>query len=261
MTHQRQIELEVEVPVTPEQAWEAVATGPGVTSWFMPAEVEGRPGGAVVHWHDGVTPSTGTVTAYDRPHRFAYQEESQGLGPGEDRPIATEFLVEAREGGTCVVRVVMSGFGDSEAWDRAIESFAKGWRQALGSLRLYLIHFRGEPVSSVSAGVQVSAADDPWPRLIHALGMPADPTPGQWVATTGPGAPTLAGTLAQAGDRMLTLRLEQPAPGIGLVGVGGPGGDQIYVVVRAQLFGPDTDGIAAHEQQAWDTWLAAMSGA
>ena len=33
-------EKEIEVPGTPEQVWEAIATGPGITAWFMPAEVD-----------------------------------------------------------------------------------------------------------------------------------------------------------------------------------------------------------------------------
>lgn len=41
----RSLELEVEVPGTPEQIWEAIATGPGITSWLHPTEVEGREGG------------------------------------------------------------------------------------------------------------------------------------------------------------------------------------------------------------------------
>ena len=41
------LELEVEVPGTPEQIWRAIATGPGITAWFMPAEVAEHEGGAV----------------------------------------------------------------------------------------------------------------------------------------------------------------------------------------------------------------------
>jgi uncharacterized protein YndB with AHSA1/START domain len=33
----RTIELEVEVPGTPEQVWEAIATGQGIAAWFVPA--------------------------------------------------------------------------------------------------------------------------------------------------------------------------------------------------------------------------------
>lgn len=259
MTSERRIEVETEVPASPEQAWEAIATGPGITAWFMPAEVDGRIGGSVVHHHDGVTSSSGTVTEFDPPHRFAYTEEGEGWTPesDEDAPtIATEFLVEARSGSTCVVRIVMSGFGEGDAWDRAIESFTEGWRQSLVSLRLYLAHFRGEPVAPVTAGDTVKGAKEAeWLRMAQALGIPADPRPGERVATTAPGAPLLAGVVEEAGDRMLTLVLDEPARGIGFVGVGGPGSEEMYLVMRAQLFGADAAEAAAREQEAWSTWF------
>jgi hypothetical protein len=47
-------------------------------------------------------------------------------------------MVEARDDGTCVVRMVMSGFGTGAAWDDEIDGMTKGMRQALGSLRSHL---------------------------------------------------------------------------------------------------------------------------
>ena len=38
----RSVQVEVEVPGTPEEVWQAIATGPGVSSWFVPTEVEER---------------------------------------------------------------------------------------------------------------------------------------------------------------------------------------------------------------------------
>ena len=45
----RSVQVEVEVPGTPEQVWQAIATGPGVSAWFVPAEMDGRVGGSVTH--------------------------------------------------------------------------------------------------------------------------------------------------------------------------------------------------------------------
>ena len=256
MTAERRIEAEIEVPATPEEAWEAIATGPGITAWFMPAEVEGHVGGSVVHHHETDMETAGTVIAYDPPHRFAY-EESGWMPEGEHaaRPIATEFLVEARSGGTCLVRVVMSGLGDGDAWDRAIESFTAGWRQALLSLRLYLTHFRGEPVATINAVARTDgAAEAVWRELTAALGLPADPQAGERIASSGRDVPPLAGMVERAGDRMVTLVLDEPGRGIGIVAAGGPGED-VYVFVRAQLFGDDAAEIAAREQEAWSRWL------
>jgi hypothetical protein len=75
----REIRAETEVPGTPEQVCQAIVTGPGITSWFMPAQ-------------------------FDERH-----EELEVPGAAPEQPIATEWLVEAKAGGTCVVRVVMSG--------------------------------------------------------------------------------------------------------------------------------------------------------
>ena len=46
MTHPFEIEFETALPASPEQVWEAIATGPGIDSWFMGRnEVEPREGG------------------------------------------------------------------------------------------------------------------------------------------------------------------------------------------------------------------------
>ena len=41
----RSISLQVEVPGTPQEVWEAIATGPGISVWFVPSEVDEREGG------------------------------------------------------------------------------------------------------------------------------------------------------------------------------------------------------------------------
>jgi hypothetical protein len=40
----RSIQVEVGVPGTPREAWQASATGPGISSWFVPAEFDKRNG-------------------------------------------------------------------------------------------------------------------------------------------------------------------------------------------------------------------------
>ena len=51
----RAIRLEVDVPGTPEEVWATVATGPGITSWFVPSTVEERDGGAIaMHFGEGM---------------------------------------------------------------------------------------------------------------------------------------------------------------------------------------------------------------
>ena len=47
----RSVEIEFELPGTPEQIWDAIATGPGITSWFVPSEVEPYAGGKVARYY------------------------------------------------------------------------------------------------------------------------------------------------------------------------------------------------------------------
>ena len=189
MNADRRIEVEVEVPATPEQAWEAIATGPGITAWFMPAEVEGGVGGAVRHTHEPGMTTSGTITAYEAPHRFAYEEQGW-MTDQADTVTATEFLVEARGGGTCVVRLVMSGLGEGEDWDKAIESFTSGWQSALLALRLYLEHFPGERAAAINVGGEAAGEKDAmWGELVRGLGLPAQPRVGDHLTATGPDAP------------------------------------------------------------------------
>ena len=66
----RRIENSIEVPGSPEAVWEAIATGPGIEAWFVPARVaDGR---VELDMGDGLA-DAGRVTASEPPVRFAYE--------------------------------------------------------------------------------------------------------------------------------------------------------------------------------------------
>jgi uncharacterized protein YndB with AHSA1/START domain len=138
----RVVRVEVEVPGTPEEVWEAIATGPGLECWFVPAEVEGREGGTIKTDHGPFGESTGTVTAWEPPHRFAYEERDWHPDRPDPPPWATEILVEARSGGSCVVRLASGLFSNAAGWEDEIDPTEDGWRQGLQNLRLYMTHYR-----------------------------------------------------------------------------------------------------------------------
>jgi uncharacterized protein YndB with AHSA1/START domain len=137
----RSIDLEIEVPGTPEEVWEAIATGRGASAWLHHTEVEEREGGRYAFdmgLGAGINAS-GTVSGWDPPRRFATEGVRwQPAGDAPAAPLATEWLIEARSGGTCVVRMVMTGFGGGAAWDDEIGGMTQGMRAALESLRDYL---------------------------------------------------------------------------------------------------------------------------
>jgi uncharacterized protein YndB with AHSA1/START domain len=257
MTHadDRSVDLEVEVPGTPEEVWEAIATGPGLSIWFVPAEIEEREGGAISMHHGDAIDDEGTVTAYDRPRRFAFESSPFSPREGvEPRVTALELLVEARAGGTCVVRLVNSGFGPGPEWDDQIESTRAGWRRCLRVLQLYLTHFAGQRGTPfVAFGALPASRDAAWAELLAAVG--ADPHAERTAARLD-GAPALAGTVDRADGTVMTLLLDAPAPGIGVLTAGGPG-DPSYVVVSATLFGDAGAAAAAEAAPAWKAGVAA----
>ena len=44
----RYVEAEVEVPGSPEEVWQAIATGDGISAWFVPTTSDERVGGRTV---------------------------------------------------------------------------------------------------------------------------------------------------------------------------------------------------------------------
>ena len=79
----RSVQVEVEVPGTPEEVWRAIATGPGISAWFVPAvfaEKDGKPVSLSLSFGPGMD-SVSKITAWDPPHRFAAEGEAAPGSP------------------------------------------------------------------------------------------------------------------------------------------------------------------------------------
>ena len=248
MTETRTIDLSVEVPGTPEEVWDAIATGPGISSWFIPMEVEGRVGGEVRMDFGDFGKETATVTAWEPPRRVVFES-------GGERPLAYEWLVEAQAGGTCVVRLVNTGFGTGEEWDGDFDGMSSGWRIFLGNLRLQLTHFRGRRARAITPTVMAPGPNGPaWAALCAALGVPEDLSPGDRLVTAGEGVPELSGTVEGAVRTSFVseyhLVLDAPTEGTAFVAVEGDG-DQVACSLYLYLYGPDAETAG----DAWAPWL------
>ena len=254
MTDDRRMELEIEVPGTPEEVWDAIATGPGISSWLHPTEVEEREGGELSFDMGGDMQFTGRVAGWDPPHRFVEETEWKASEGEPPALLATEWLVEARDGGICVVRMVTSGFGTGAAWDEEIEGFTGAMRAALDVLRAYLTHFPRRHGSWMRAfGQGEGSLEDVWSELTSALGV--DGAAAGEPVTVGEG-PSLTGVVEREASgphlRDLLIRLEDPGPGLAQVGVFG---QQRYVAVQACLYGDQGAAVAEREQPAWEAWM------
>src|SRR5262245_28311497 len=78
----RWVVVEAEVPGTPEQVWAAIATGPGISSWFVPSKVEEREGGiATADFGPGME-SRATITVWEPgPRRALGRQRVDRRGP------------------------------------------------------------------------------------------------------------------------------------------------------------------------------------
>lgn len=250
----RWVAVEAEVPGTPEQVWKAIATGPGISAWFVPSQVEEYLGGlATANFGPGME-SVAKITLWDPPHRFVM--DSEDLGPGAP-PVASEWIVEARSGGTCVVRVVHSLFADGEDWDNQLVGWESGWPSFFRILRLYLEHFPGQPSASFQlGGVGPGSRSEAWAALTGALGM-AGAAVGQRVSSPH-GVPPLAGLVVRVGEEAypeeLLLRLDEPAPGTAHFFAMEMGG-QVYLSVRIYLYGEQAASVVARDEPLWQAWM------
>lgn len=265
----RSVEMEILLPGTPEQVWEAIATGPGNAAWFVRGEIEPRVGGALrLDFGAGVS-TTGEVTAWEPPRRFGYVERE--WAPGAP-PVATEITIAARSGDSCVMRMVHSLFSTTDDWDDQLEGFEAGWPGFFAVLRLYLKHFPRHGAGSFMAIVP-SAHDGlaSWVELCARLGLTGANVGERRDASGIAGAPSLpeawSGVVERvyqdAEQRYLVLRIEGAAPGLALVGTFDKGAHKNVNVCRYVYA---TDGAAAaaraaEVEPAWRAWLAETMGA
>ena len=248
------VEVETEVPGTPEEVWQAIATGPGISAWFVPTKLEEREGGAIVLDFGPGMESKAVIKTWDAPRRFV-AENKEGMGPGSPT-VADEWTVEAKSGGTCRVRVVHSWFASTDDWDNQYEDVEQGWPAFFRILKIYLAHFRGQPSEVIALmAMSTESKSAVWDRLLVSLGL-ARLAEGQRVETAH-GAPRLAGIVERVVDKEyeeLLLRLEEPTSGVAHflpIAMGG----QVCLSVRLYLYGAQARAVAVREAPVWQTWI------
>jgi uncharacterized protein YndB with AHSA1/START domain len=189
---------EAEVDATPEQVWDAIATGPGYDSWFMGrTELEPGAGGAVRTDLGGYTMES-TVTAWEPLRRFAFRGDETPDG----RFIAFEYLIEGREQGSTVLRLVSNGFLPGDDWEAEFDAMVKGGAMYFATLVAYLTHFAGRTATPISA----VAPGRVFGRVPAALGLTAAPTVGALVHAAPAGLPPIDGVVDFVNPHALGVR-------------------------------------------------------
>jgi uncharacterized protein YndB with AHSA1/START domain len=137
-------ETTIEAPV--ERVWELLTQAEHVGRWFgdAGAEIDLRPGGAMVmHWREHGS-SRGRIEAVEPHSRFSYRwapfKDPGGEEPAEGNSTLVEFTLAPHGDGTRL-RVVETGFAalatSEEQRARNAESNTEGWAFELGELADY----------------------------------------------------------------------------------------------------------------------------
>jgi uncharacterized protein YndB with AHSA1/START domain len=246
---------EAEVPATPDEVWAAIATGPGINSWFMGrTEVQPGAGGTVRTVFGDYAPEL-DVTAWEPARRFAYRS---GEAP-DGRFIAYEFLIEGRAGGSTVLRAVTSGFLPGDDWADEFEAMTLGGELYFRTLVEYLTP-RPPPLAPFTGrfAEPVTAFGPPgtnWDRdrvlLCRALGLPDSTKPGDRAQVIAGRTRPVDGVVYCANAHVIGIRTP----------------DALYRFLRGfakpalaahHLFTPDAD--PAQAQLAWESWLSRTLG-
>jgi uncharacterized protein YndB with AHSA1/START domain len=238
---------EVEVDATPEQVWQAIATGPGYDSWYMGrTEVEPGEGGRVRTDLGGYVMES-RITAWEPLRRFAYRGEQSPEG----RFIAFEFLIEGREQGSTVLRLVSNGFLPGDDWEAEFDAMRTGGAMYFATLGAYLSHFAGRTATPITvAAPAVPHAAMVFDRVPAALGLAAGPAVGDRVRVTPEALPAIDGVVDFVNPAAIGIRTEDALYRF----VGGFFGPMI---VAHHLFAEGVD--REETERAWRAWLAHLS--
>jgi uncharacterized protein YndB with AHSA1/START domain len=237
MAREFEIRREVELPATPEQVWQAVATGDGTAAWMFPV-AEGAPSGVGEVW------AGHTVTAYDPPRHLAVRAQA----PDGQVMNALEYVIEAKDGGTVLLRYVHSGVFTDD-WDNQYDAADQHTDFYLHTLGQYLRYFAGQRATYIAAeGPDAAKAQDAFQALRQELGLTAASTPGAQVRITPPGLDPVDAVVDYATPNFIGARSAD-----GLYRFFGRNAFGMPVGLSHHLFAPDVD--KDKTQLAWQSWL------
>jgi hypothetical protein len=231
MANAFEIRREVTLSATPAQVWEAIATESGLASWFMPFPMQ-RDSDLVEVWEPGVRLLTHTPPRADGSTQ------------------AFDYMIEARDGGSAVLRFVHSGSG-GEGWGDEFEpTTARGWEMYLFTMSQYFEYFLGRAALYAQAeGPAVSADGGLWSRLLEAL-QPSGPLAlGQLVTLQLPGTSVVSGVVDYLTPYYVGVRTSEA-----LVRFHGRWPIGLTAAVSHHAYDESTD--AAALGSAWKVWLA-----
>jgi uncharacterized protein YndB with AHSA1/START domain len=247
MAHRFEITQDLEVGATPEQVWEAIATGRGMDSWFMgQSEVEPREGGRA-RWSIGGYTEDSTVSTWDPPRRF--------VNTGTEGPDGSfhrfDYRIEDRGSGRTTIRYVHSGMLGGD-WEAEYEGMSEGDPMYLHKLVEYLTYFSGRFATGIDAqGPTVADREHAMSVFRRGLGMGDDAADGDQVRLSPEGFEPIEGVVDHVSPSFLGVRSNDALYRF-IYGFDGS------VMVGHHLFADGVDQEAA--RLAWQRWLERLFG-
>lgn len=232
MSNNFEIRKEVVLEATPEQVWQAIATPEGRAAWSP------DPYGS----HEDL------LEDRDPPTRLAVRTPEAPNGEFH----AFEYIVEARDGSTTVLRFVHSGFLGND-WDAEYnyeELTSYGWDMYLHTLAQYLKYFPGRTATYVEAQAPPAAAtQEAWSVLEKGLGLSGPVELGESVRLNPEGLPPIEGVVDYVlpGEDFLAVRA-----GDGLYRFHSMAPMGMPIAVGHYIYA-DIDRASA--EKAWKSWL------
>jgi uncharacterized protein YndB with AHSA1/START domain len=233
-----EITRELALPAAPDDVWTAITAD--TAAWQFPTGME-IPAGAA-------PPEGGPVTTWDPPNRLVIRVEAP-----DGNFNALEYAIEAREGGTALLRYVHSGILADE-WEDQYDAIGGHTDFYFHTLGQYLAHFNGREVSYVgqpSSGIEgpeAAGQPDAMDALRAALGVSSDARVGDPVHASLGDAGSLDGVIDYSTPEFLGVRA-----GEGLYRFFGRNHYGSVVGMSAHLF---VDGVdAAASEAALKAWL------
>ena len=152
----RVVDLTIDIDATLDEVWHALTTGEGIARWFAPyaAVTPGEGGSVSVGWDPNEMWSQ-PITVWE-PQRRMQSASEMPSADGRMVRLAVDYYLEAH-GDHVRVRLVHSGFDDSESWDGYIDGLDAGWTYFLFNLKHALERHRGVNRQQLSARFRTTA--------------------------------------------------------------------------------------------------------
>lgn len=162
----REFEMTLELDAPVETVWKALTDAAELCNWFpLDARVKPGEGGSIfVSWGAGCE-GEAPITIWEPQRRLQWTEHHPAKDGGEPVAIVVDYQLESK-GDRTVLRLVHSGFGKGDTWDRYYDSISRGWKFELRGLRHYLQHHLGTRRDVIWARVASSLDRDEIARRV-----------------------------------------------------------------------------------------------